>query len=131
MSMLSKAYSSACYIKEEHSIMFEIFNHKTYISNSRFCSILGFPSSEDMINPETLSNAALLRMFYQIDYKETLTVVSKFWKPNLPPQWNGLITLLFKTFSKRITRSDCASKLFMAIIYGSYTGLNIDFGPVL
>lgn len=70
-------------------------------------------------------------MFYQMGYKKTLTVVSKFRKPNLLPQWNRLFTLLFKAFSEWVTGLDCASKLFMAIIYGIYTWLNIDFGVVL
>ena len=64
-------------------------------------------------------------------YKKTLTVVSKFRKPNLLPQWNRLFTLLFKAFSEWVTGLDCASKLFMAIIYGIYTRINIDFGAIL
>lgn len=84
-----------------------------------------------MINPETISNVALLEMFYQTGYKETLSTVSKFRKPNLPPQWNALSTILFKGFSERITGSNYASKLFMTLIYGLYAGMNIDFGSVL
>lgn len=70
-------------------------------------------------------------MFFQIGYKEPMSAVSKFRKPNLPPQWNGLFTLLFKGFSERVTGSNYASKLFMAILYGLYTGSNIDYGFVL
>lgn len=84
-----------------------------------------------MINPETISSAALLEMFYQMGYKETLTTVLKFRKPNLPPQWNGLFTLIFKGFSERVTGSDCASKMVMALMYGLYTGLNVDYGAVI
>lgn len=64
-------------------------------------------------------------------YKEVLTVVSKFKKPNLPLMWNGLFTLLFKCFSERVTGSDCASKLFMTIMYGIYLGVNLDYGSML
>lgn len=84
-----------------------------------------------MVNPETISSAALLEMFYQMRYKESLSTISKFRKPNLPPQWNALFTIFFKSFFKRITESDCASKLFMTIIYGPYTRMNIDYGAVL
>lgn len=122
MSMLSKAYYYACYIKEEQRITFEILNHKTSISKSRFCSVLGLLLSDDMINPEFVSNAALLEMFYQMGCKETLTVISKLRKPNLPPQLNGLFTLLFKAFYERVTGSGYANKLFMAIIYGIFKG---------
>lgn len=84
-----------------------------------------------MINPETISNGALLEMFYQMGYKESLSTLFKFRKPNLPPQWNALFTILFKSFSERSTGSDCASKLFTTLIYGLYTRMNIDYGAVL
>lgn len=84
-----------------------------------------------MIDPEYVTNSKILEIFYQMGYKETLTTVSKYTKPNLPPQWNKLFTLLFKAFSERVTGSNCASKLFMAIIYGIYIGLDIDFGAIL
>ncbi|CAI9276876.1 unnamed protein product [Lactuca saligna] len=64
-----------------------------------------------MINLETISSAALLEMFYQMGYKETLSTLLKFYKPNLPPQWNALFTIMFKSFSKRITGSYCARQL--------------------
>ncbi|CAI9303570.1 unnamed protein product [Lactuca saligna] len=52
----------------------------------------------------------------EMGYKESISAISKFKKPNLPPMWNGLFTLLFKSFSKWVTGSDCASKLFMTLI---------------
>lgn len=131
LSLLSKAYSSPNYIKEEQRITFEIHNRKTSITKSRFCSLLQLLQSDDMINPESVSSAALFDMFFQTGYKETLSSISKFRKPNLPPQWNRFFTLLFKGFSERVTGSDCASKLFMAILYGLYTGSNIDYGCIL
>lgn len=84
-----------------------------------------------MLNLESISTTALLDMFYQMGYKETLTSVSKFKKPNLPPQWNGLFTLLFKGFLERVTGSDYASKMSMALMYGLYTGQNVNYGSVL
>lgn len=131
MSLLSKAYSSASYIKEKQRITFEVHNRKTSITKSRFFSVTGLAQTDDMIDPESVTNSSVLEMFYQMGYMETLTAVSKFSKPNLPPKWNGLFTLLFKAFSERVIGSNCASKLFMTIIYGVYTGLNIDFGAVL
>ncbi|KAL7585172.1 hypothetical protein Lser_V15G45229 [Lactuca serriola] len=84
-----------------------------------------------MVNAETISNAAILEMFYQIGYKEALSAVSKFKKPNLPPTWNALFSILFKAFSRRVTGNDCASKLFMSLMYGLYTGKNVDYGSIL
>ena len=85
MSLLSKAYSFTSFVKEENKISFEIHDRKASITKARFCTILGLPQIADMINPESISNRALLEMFYQIGYKENLTSVSKFQKPNLPP----------------------------------------------
>ncbi|CAI9278326.1 unnamed protein product [Lactuca saligna] len=84
-----------------------------------------------MINPETISNVAIFEMLYQMWYKETPTAVSKFKKSNLPPTWNALFTILFKSFSERVTGNDCASKLFIGLMYGLYTGLNVDYGSIL
>lgn len=131
LSMISKAYTSTNYIKEECKISFEIHNRTTSISKAHFCNLLGLPQTYDMLNLESISTTALLDMFYQMGYKETLTSVSKIKKPNLPPQWNGLFTLLFKGFLERVTGSDYASKMSMALIYGLYTGQNVNYGSVL
>lgn len=93
MVNLSKAYSTASYTKGDEFIIFEIFNQKTQITNSRFCNLLGLPQGSEMIGPENVSNSAILEMFYQMGYKETLTTVSKFKKPNFPSMWNNLFTL--------------------------------------
>lgn len=45
MSLLSKAYSTACYIKKEQWITFEVHIQKTSISKSRFFSLLGLAPS--------------------------------------------------------------------------------------
>lgn len=125
LSLLSKAYSSALCVKEEQRIKFEIHNHTTSITKACFCSLLGLPQTEDMINPETVASVAPIELFYPMGYKETLTGILKFKKPNMPPQWNGLFTLLFNGFSERVIGSDCASKLFKAILYSLYIGSNL------
>lgn len=131
MSLLSKAYSSSSFVMEENKITFEILDQKTSITNAYFCTILRLPQTAYMINPKSVSNGALFETYYHMGYKETLTAVSMFRKPNMLPQWNCLFTLLFNVFSERIIGSDCASKLFTTIIYGFYTVLNVDFGAVL
>ncbi|CAH1431384.1 unnamed protein product [Lactuca virosa] len=64
-------------------------------------------------------------------YTEVLTTVIKFKKSCLPPQWNGLFTLLFKGLSERVAGSDGASKAFMTLLYGLYYGINMDYGSIL
>lgn len=100
------AYSTASYQKGEELISFQIHNHKTQITKSRFYNLLGLPQGRDLIDPESVSNSALLEMFYQMGYKETLAAISKFKKPNLSPIWNGLFMLLFNSFSEKVTSSD-------------------------
>lgn len=80
---LSKAYSIASYLKEEEKITFEIGNQKNHISKSRFCSLLSLPQGRDLVDPESISNFAILEMFYNMGYRENLVVVSKFKKLNL------------------------------------------------
>lgn len=70
-------------------------------------------------------------MFYSMGYCEYLFVVSKFKKPNLPPVWNGMFTLIFKSISERVTGSNNANKTFLTILYDVYSGVNLDYGSVL
>lgn len=51
MMLLSKAYSSATYFKEEDKIVFELFDRKTSIMKARFCSLLGITYFDSMVNP--------------------------------------------------------------------------------
>lgn len=44
--------------------------------------------------------------------------------------WNGLFTLLFKSFTERVIASDSASRLFCTIIYGLFSGVNLDYGTI-
>ena len=127
----SKAHSIASYQSGEESITFEIDTKKTHITKSRFISLLGLPQGCDLVDPKSISNSAILEMFYQMGYTEYLAIVSKFKKPNLPPMWNAMFTLIFKSFSERVTRSDSASKLSLTLMYGVYSGFNLDYGSVL
>ncbi|CAI9276736.1 unnamed protein product [Lactuca saligna] len=89
---LSKAYSTASYQQVEEMIKFEIDTKKTQITKSQFISLLGIPLGCDLVDPESVSNSAILEMFFQIGYKECLAVVLKFKKPNLLPRWNVILT---------------------------------------
>lgn len=69
-------------------------------------------------------------MFYQMGYIGGISLLLKFQKSFLPPIWNELFTLLFKSLSERVSGSDSPSKFFYTLIYGLYTGINMDFGSV-
>ncbi|CAI9280996.1 unnamed protein product [Lactuca saligna] len=104
---------------------------KTQYTKSRFCNLLRLSQGRDLIDPEIISNSEILEMFYQTGYKETLIAISKFKKPKLSPMCNGLFTLLFRSFSERVTNSDCARKFFMTLMYNIYSEINLDYGSVI
>ncbi|KAL7595028.1 hypothetical protein Lser_V15G29179 [Lactuca serriola] len=131
MEFLSQIFATAHYDKVVDRIFFDIFEHKASISKQRFCSLLGFEADSSRVNPESIPMGHLFNMFYNMGYTEVLTMVTKFKKSCLPPQWNGMFTVLFKGLSERSVRSDGASHLFLSIMYGIYNGINMDYGSVL
>ncbi|KAL7597933.1 hypothetical protein Lser_V15G27207 [Lactuca serriola] len=131
MEFLSQIFATTHYDKAVDRIFFDVLDHKASISKQYFCSILGFEPDSTRVNPESIPVGHLFSMFYNMGYTEVLTTVTKFKKSCLPPQWNGLFTLLFKGLSERIVGSDGASRLFLSILYGVYNGINMDYGSVL
>ncbi|KAL7590743.1 hypothetical protein Lser_V15G39175 [Lactuca serriola] len=131
MEFLSQIYATAHYDKVLDRIFFDVSHHKASISKQRFCSLLGFEADPTRVNPETIPMGHLFNMFYNMGYTEVLTSVAKFKKSWLPPQWNGMFTVLFKGLSERSSGSDGSSRLFLSILYGVYNGINVDYGFVL
>ncbi|KAL7582391.1 hypothetical protein Lser_V15G42272 [Lactuca serriola] len=131
MECLSQIFSTAHYDKSVDRIFFDILDHKASISKQRFCSLLGFEPDSSRVNPDSIPVGQLFSMFYNMGYIEVLTMVTKFKKSCLPPQWNGFFTVLFKGLSERSAGSDGASRLFITILYGVYNGINLDYGSVL
>ncbi|KAL7618923.1 hypothetical protein Lser_V15G01055 [Lactuca serriola] len=131
MELLSQVYATAHYDKAVDRVFFEVSDHKTSISRQRFGTLLGFAADPSRINPETIPIGHLYNMFYNMGYTEVLTSVAKFKKSCLPPQWNGMFTVLFKGLSERSSGSDGSSRLFLSIMYGVYNGVNLDYGFVL
>ncbi|KAI3791031.1 hypothetical protein L2E82_04572 [Cichorium intybus] len=128
---LSSAYSSAFYNKKEEIITFEVASVKTHVSKSRFGKLLGFTETENLIDPESLQPVVLQKRFYQMGYKGDIDLLSKFTKKGLPPYWNALFTILFKSFSERTTGTDSTSKPFYTLFYGVYHDLNLDYDSIL
>ncbi|KAL7600401.1 hypothetical protein Lser_V15G23655 [Lactuca serriola] len=131
MEFLSQIFATAHCDKVVDRIFFDVFEHKASISKQRFCTLLGFESDSLMVNPETIPMGHLFNMFYNMGYTKVLPTVTKFKKSCLPPQWNGMFTVLFKGLSERSAGSDGSSRLFLSIMYGVYNGINMDYGSVL
>nr|KAJ0192475.1 hypothetical protein LSAT_V11C800450880 [Lactuca sativa] len=61
-------------------------------------------------------------------YTEVLTSFTKFKNSCLPPQWNGLLTLLHKGLAEHVGGSDGSNKYIMTIVYDIYNRINLDYG---
>ncbi|KAL7603874.1 hypothetical protein Lser_V15G20006 [Lactuca serriola] len=131
MEFLSQIFATAHYDKVVDRIFIDVFEHKASISKQRFCMLLGFEPDSSRVNPKTIPMGHLFNMFYNMGYTEVLTTIVKFKKSCLPPQWNGMFTVLFNGLSERSDGSDGSSRLFLSIMYGIYNGINMDYGSVL
>ena len=131
LSLLSQVYSTTTYDKNKERVYFQIFNHKASISKGRFCSLLGLAVDASVISPDFITTTQLFTMFYEMGYTEVLTTFTKFKKSCLPPQWNGLLTILHKGLSERVGGFDGSNKCFMTILYGLYNGINLDYGSLI
>lgn len=109
---LSEALSTAIYNITNGVIHVEISNHKTSITKPNLCKLLGLALPKVSVDPELIPTTSLIEMFYQMGYNGDITLPSKFRKPFLPPMWNGLFTLLFKSLPERVSGSDNVSKMF-------------------
>ncbi|CAI9283107.1 unnamed protein product [Lactuca saligna] len=119
----SRAYPCATYVLVDGAMIFNVDSQKTSITKSRFCRIMWFDSTERLFDLDSIYSVDLIHMFYQMGYNEDFSLLSIFKKPYLPPMWNGLFTLLFKSLSERVVGFDSASKLFYTIIIGLYNGI--------
>nr|KAJ0206608.1 hypothetical protein LSAT_V11C500230710 [Lactuca sativa] len=131
MSCLSLVYSTPYYDKVNERIHFELHNEMTSISKHRFCALIGLSQEQSLVNPDSITTGQLFSMFYQMGYTKTLSTITKFKKSCLPPEWNGLFTLLFKGLSERSAGSDGASKSFITVLYGLYHGIDLDYGSII
>lgn len=64
MVRLSKAFSTATYQHCEAMITLEVGSHKSLISKARFSKILGFSSTDGLVDPKSISSSLIMEMFY-------------------------------------------------------------------
>lgn len=81
---LSKAFSTAIYIKSDDVINFEVANHKTSISKPHLCKLLGLTTSEVSVDPESIPSISMIEMFYHMGYSGDISLLSKFRKSSRP-----------------------------------------------
>ncbi|CAI9281016.1 unnamed protein product [Lactuca saligna] len=127
---LSKDFSTAIY-KIEDIINFEVLNRNTSILKPNFYKLLALVTPKVSIDPESIPTTYLIEMFFQMGYTGDISLPSYFRNLFLPPMWNGLFTLLFKSFSEKVLGSDSASMFFYTLISGLYHAIKLDFGYVI
>ncbi|CAI9271425.1 unnamed protein product [Lactuca saligna] len=64
-------------------------------------------------------------------YTSYIFLLSKFRKSFLPPKWNGLFPIMFKSLSEWVSGSDSATKMFYTLCFGLFNGVNLDFGSII
>ncbi|CAI9271900.1 unnamed protein product [Lactuca saligna] len=116
---------------QEEVISFEVANHKISINKPNFCKLLGLVPSKVVIKPNSIPDTSLIEMFYQMGYTGDISLLLKFKKSFLPPIWNSLFTILFKSLSERVAGSNSASNMFYNLLFGLFNGVNLDFGFVI
>ena len=132
ITVLSRAYATACYDKPSELMHFDLATNKsTSITKHHFCKLLNLPVSKDLIHPDTISNVDLINMCNQMGHEPLMETVSKMNKSRMPPRWNLLASVVLRCFAERTTGSDNASKLLLTLIYAIYTNQNIDIGHIL
>ena len=127
---LSTAYSTAVYNESTADVTFKIGDKSFTITKRTFSDLLGLPSTVDLQDPLSIEPLTLQKLFFQMGYSGDISRLSNFKKMHLPPMWNGLFTILFKSFSERTTGTDSSSTIFLTLMYGLYNG-DFDFGSVI
>lgn len=131
LSQLPMAYSTAIYKMKLKIMNFEIQGEKTSISKTCFCKFLGVPIVKDSISPYSIPAMIIIQVYQQMGYNFDLSFLSNFKMSALRPIWNSLFTIIFGCFSEKATDSDSASHIFHILLYGFYSGDNVNIVIVL
>lgn len=99
---LSKAYSTAIYNKTEEIINFEVSSHKTSITKSNFCKLLGLVSCDVGVDPESIPATSLIDMFFQMGIQVRFPYC----------QSSEVLLASYQSLSVRVSSSDSASNFF-------------------
>ena len=60
---LSKVFSIASFVLADDVINFEVESRKTFLTKDQLCIMLGFGTSEGLVDPNSISSVDLIHMF--------------------------------------------------------------------
>lgn len=72
ISSLSIDYSTSIYKKSLEVMKFEVPGHKTSISNTNFCMLLGLTQVEGAVNPNLVVFTSIIRAYFQMGHKSDI-----------------------------------------------------------
>ncbi|CAI9295998.1 unnamed protein product [Lactuca saligna] len=133
LSIIHKAYSTAVYNSEEDYIEFNINKDKTTkLSKVEFLEAIGLPESKEKKTLYEPTNEEIFDVFDQMGYlPPKLESFSNFRKGKLPGMWHFLFHIILRCLSGRVAGTDMLSRQLLVLIFGMYTGKEVDFGTTI
>ena len=126
------AYTTSKYNSAKNVVEFELeTGYKTAISKTSFTKLLNLSTDKNLVDPDSVSNADMIKTFNTMGHTPVLTRLSAFKKNKLPSIWSCLFTILFKCLAERQTGTDSASKQFLTLMHALFTNEPIDIGKIL
>lgn len=128
---LFKVFSATIYSKSRYIFNFEVSNHKTSITMTNFCRLLGLVTPKISVDRESIPATYLIEMFYQMGYIGDIFYYRSSVNPFCLRCGMGCLPFCSKAYQRRVLGSDSTNKLFYTLIYGLYHVINLEFGSVI
>ncbi|TLX67350.1 hypothetical protein E9993_23300, partial [Labilibacter sediminis] len=104
------------YLPTSDSVSFKVYPDTTVtIKQSEFCSILGLavPSK-----PHRTTDTEIFHMLNQLGHRTLVTKASDFLKPQFPPIWRLIFTLVQRCLTNRSSSMDQGNIRIFTLMYG-------------
>ncbi|KAI3517338.1 hypothetical protein L1887_16552 [Cichorium endivia] len=133
LSIIHKAYSTAVYNSKEEYIKFDINEDKiTELSKDVFLKAIGLPKSKGQKTFYEPTNKELFDVLDQMGYlPPRLETTPSFKKTKLPAMWQFLVHLFVRCLSGKTGGTDTINRPFLVLLFGIYTGKEVDFGTTI
>lgn len=133
LSIIHKAYSTAVYNSKEDYIKFDINEDKiTKLSKDVFLKAIGLPKSKREKTFYEPTNKELFDVLDQMGYlPPRLETTPSFKKTKLPAMWQFLVHLFVRCLSGKTGGTDTINRPFLVLLFGIYTGKEVDFGTTI
>ncbi|KAL4575113.1 hypothetical protein LXL04_021954 [Taraxacum kok-saghyz] len=133
LSIIHTAYSTAVYNSEEDCIEFNINEDNiTKLSKYVFLKAIGFPENKEKTTFYEPTNEEILSVLRQLVYLPSrMGLPSNFRKGELPAMWRFLMHFLLRCLTGKTGGTDTVNRSFLVLLFGIYTGKEVDIGTFL